>query len=324
MEYIVIGGTIYGEIRTTNGTTISLHYLFDENGNRIGFVVNGNDTYYYRFNLQGDVTGIYDAAGNRVAEYAYDAWGKLIDSDNTEIGNLNPIRYRGYYYDIETGFYYLQTRYYDPETGRFINADGLLSTGQGILGYNMFAYCMNNPVNGIDPCGSCFHHWKFWKACDKCKKKNSYEKFPIEKLKNDDGSFSLGDNRRFKPNSVYHEQVLRVKPTPISVNAKKGNENISAGIEADILTGGWEGDYVDLSLLDVGHAEASVNVSRKGVNVGALVSIWSPSLEVDCFIFTLTLSAEVGALGYRAKADDTGIKIGGAAGIGGFLEITWE
>ena len=69
---------------------------------------------------------------------------------NTLIGLLNPIRYRGYYYDIETGLYYLQTRYYDPETGRFINADGLLSTGQGVLGYNMFAYCMNNPENMVD------------------------------------------------------------------------------------------------------------------------------------------------------------------------------
>ena len=73
---------------------------------------------------------------------------------NPIIGLLNPIRYRGYYYDIETGLYYLQTRYYDPETGRFINADGFLSTGQGVLGYNMYAYCMNNPVILYDPTGT--------------------------------------------------------------------------------------------------------------------------------------------------------------------------
>ena len=104
--------------------------------------------------MQGDVTGIYDATGDLVAQYAYDAWGNLIYSDNTDIANLNPIRYRGYYYDDETGFYYLQTRYYDPEIGRFISPDAYLSTGQGILGYNMYAYCLNNPVNYYDPTGT--------------------------------------------------------------------------------------------------------------------------------------------------------------------------
>ena len=67
---------------------------------------------------------------------------------------LNPIRYRGYFYDTETGFYYLNSRYYDPEIGRFINADGYVSTGQSFLGYNMFAYCNNNPVNLVDTSGS--------------------------------------------------------------------------------------------------------------------------------------------------------------------------
>ena len=115
---------------------------------------NGTTTYYYRFNLQGDVTGIYNSAGHLITEYTYDAWGKLLDTTgNTLIGLINPILYRGYYYDMETGLYYLNSRYYDPETCRFINADGLLSTGQGVLGYNMFAYCGNNPVNRADPTG---------------------------------------------------------------------------------------------------------------------------------------------------------------------------
>ena len=69
------------------------------------------------------------------------------------LGQNNPIRYRGYYYDSETGFYYVSSRYYDPEIGRFINADGLVSTGQGILGNNMFAYCLNDPVNYEDSDG---------------------------------------------------------------------------------------------------------------------------------------------------------------------------
>ena len=69
------------------------------------------------------------------------------------LGKYNPLRYRGYVYDTETGFYYLQSRYYDPELGRFLNADALVSTGQGLLGNNMFSYCPNNPVCSIDATG---------------------------------------------------------------------------------------------------------------------------------------------------------------------------
>ena len=95
-----------------------------------------------------------------VGRYKYDSWGKVVkisgangenlSGDPNHIMNINPFRYRGYYYDRETGFYYLQTRYYDPEVKRFINADGLISNGTGVQGYNMYAYCDNNPVNMKD------------------------------------------------------------------------------------------------------------------------------------------------------------------------------
>ena len=95
---------------------------------------------------------IVDANNNIVGSYTYDAWGKVLSATGS-IAQINPIRYRSYYYDTETGFYYVSSRYYDPEVGRFINADGLVSTGQGILGNNMFAYCLNNPVNYEDSDG---------------------------------------------------------------------------------------------------------------------------------------------------------------------------
>ena len=95
------------------------------------------------------------ATATQVASYAYDAWGNVeavvqADQDSQNIANLNPIRYRGYYYDTETKLYYLQSRYYDPALYRFVNADSFASTGTGFLGYNMFAYCENNPVNASD------------------------------------------------------------------------------------------------------------------------------------------------------------------------------
>ena len=93
-----------------------------------------------------------------MVSYSYDPYGKPTtvepDTTNDALAAANPLRYRGYVYDAETGLYYLQSRYYDPTTGRFINADGYASTGQGIIGCNMFAYCLNNPVNLVDEGGN--------------------------------------------------------------------------------------------------------------------------------------------------------------------------
>jgi RHS repeat-associated protein len=92
-----------------------------------------------------------------VVEYVYDSWGKILSTSGTlasSLGGDQPFRYRGYVYDPGTGWYYLQSRYYDPATGRFISADVYLSTGQGVLGHNSFAYCLNNPSCRVDPAGS--------------------------------------------------------------------------------------------------------------------------------------------------------------------------
>ena len=97
---------------------------------------------------------IVDGTGAVVAEYEYDPYGNIISATG-ELAEVNPLRYRGYVYDQECNLYYLQSRYYDPKIGRFINADAFASTGQGILGHNMFAYCGNNPIIRRDPMG----HW---------------------------------------------------------------------------------------------------------------------------------------------------------------------
>ena len=150
-KYLLNGTQILAQ--TTNGITTS--FFYDQQGNRVAMADSSNHFYYYIYNLQGDVIALADASTGKLAvTYTYDAWGKLMELKDTtanSVGTQNPFRYRGYYYDTETNLYYLQTRYYDPDTGRFISADGQLN--EGVLGYNMFAYCENDPVNGSDPYG---------------------------------------------------------------------------------------------------------------------------------------------------------------------------
>ena len=163
-NYHVINGVLYGEYTGSH----RLLYMFDEAGTRYSFLYNGS-TYYYVFNGQGDVIGITDGYGNMLARYTYDAWGKPltitdgagndVSGNASHIANVNPFRYRGYYYDKESGLYYVGSRYYDPQTGRFINADGYIADTNGnIHGSNLFAYCFNNPVNMSDETGA----WPSW------------------------------------------------------------------------------------------------------------------------------------------------------------------
>ncbi len=128
--------------------TDTIIWQINGEGTVLGFIHN-NGVYYYLKNAQGDIVGIADKNSNIVANYTYDSWGKLVSitdeigtdrtTDTDFIGYINPIRYRGYYYyDSETGLYYLNARYYDPKTGRFINSDNNLEGG-----LNLFEYCYN-------------------------------------------------------------------------------------------------------------------------------------------------------------------------------------
>lgn len=135
---------------------------YDSNG-QAAAVKYGTNYYYYVYNGQGDVIGLIDSSGTYQVQYVYDVWGKLYSTTGsmaTTLGVLNPFRYRGYVYDEETKLYYLNSRYYDPETCRFISADDVEYLGAGgISGYNLYAYCGNNPVMHIDPTGKCTVAW---------------------------------------------------------------------------------------------------------------------------------------------------------------------
>ncbi|ERJ11757.1 RHS repeat-associated core domain-containing protein [Haloplasma contractile] len=148
-----------------------IYFTYDVDGQLISFYYDENKDdhvrgheYYYIRNIQGDIVKIVDDSGDVLVEYKYDAWGNILDTvDNTDfdLAKMNPYRYRGYHYDEETGWYYLNSRYYNPEIGRFINADDsqiLLMTRGEVLSHNLYAYSMNNPVMMVDPSG----YWPNW------------------------------------------------------------------------------------------------------------------------------------------------------------------
>ena len=165
--------------KTVNGTTYNYAYLGDTltdlswGSNRMHFTYdslgpasvtyNGN-RYFYLKNAQGDVTGLVNASGTQVVSYTYDPWGAPLSTDGTmasTLGAANPLRYRGYVYDTETGLYYLSSRYYNPVWGRFINADTatvvVASPDKANWDKNLFAYCDNNPISRKDDGGEFWH-----------------------------------------------------------------------------------------------------------------------------------------------------------------------
>ncbi len=151
-------------------TKNNINYMYDSDGRVIkqsdglsfwydtagvtGFITS-KGYYFYRKDIQGNIIAIIDSSGAVVVRYEYDAWGNHKIIGDEVLGNLNPFRYRGYYYDTETGLYYLQTRYYDPITGRFISQDGVeYADPESINDLNLYAYCGNNPVMYVDPTGT--------------------------------------------------------------------------------------------------------------------------------------------------------------------------
>ena len=152
-NYYYVDGLL---VRQTWGTHY-IDFLYDESGSPYSLIYDGVQ-YYYIKNVQGDVVQIRSSYGTLLVEYTYDAWGNVLSITGSYANTLgvdNPIRYRSYYYDFETGFYYLNSRYYDPAIRRFINADSatLISANNDFISCNLYVYCGNNPITRADSNG---------------------------------------------------------------------------------------------------------------------------------------------------------------------------
>ena len=138
-----------------------IDFFYDDKGNVFAMKYQ-NEMYFYRKNLFGDILGILDSHGTELVKYEYNSWGKLLnltDYSSNGLGRRNPFRFKGYYYDEELGMYYLNSRYYDPEVGRFISPDttDILEVQDDLYDKNLYAYCDNNPVMRIDSSGAVWH-----------------------------------------------------------------------------------------------------------------------------------------------------------------------
>ncbi len=223
--FTYLNGTLYREQFSQGGSSYDLRFIYTASG-ITGVIINGAKYLYLKNNF-GDVTEIYDANGNLICRYVYDAWGnhKVLNPNGTEntsasfIGNINPIRYRRYYYDADLGLYYLKSRYYDSEVGRFISIDKLdYLDPETINGLNLYAYCLNNPIANIDPNGT------FWNSIKKT----------ISWLSNNIGFFSKSfqvidknsnDNIFFGTETgVAVEEKSGDDSKPFSVYTQSGNE----------------------------------------------------------------------------------------------------
>ena len=326
------------------------YYSYDANGilYNVRYTLTDDGTeysYYYTHKSRGDIVGIYNGAGELKAHYEYDAWGNVISiTDNNgnaitnpnHIGNLNPFRYRGYYQDTETGLYYLMSRYYDPITHRFINADGYFQSGTSILDANTFAYCGNNPVLNVDPLGTCKvpnytsagtyigHTWKIKESvpgvpgfCNVCK--------------------GYGSNA---PSNTSHSFVISSYTTP---STKKQDYNtwnkvadsfgaIFCSLEVDADFGvGFGVNVTDVfSIEAVGkHALLNVHFDEQGfsfsetdsVEVSAGVCGWDLFGVQDTKYYEIGSDNEYENYGSSHKL---GFSIGGYFGFGGSVGFGWN
>lgn len=224
-RYLLDGSNIVAQ-EVTNGTSLDYAYFFyDASGSPVGMNYLGNN-YFYKKNIQSDIIEIWgteDGSSShsfrKLVSYTYDAWGNIVQMDDStdnwyKIGTANPFRYRGYYYDNETGFYYLQSRYYDPVTGRFLNADDPLNVGENLsrINYNLFEYCFNNFVNMVDTDGKAPKYIDF-----------QYDDYRINGVRMKDISLGRGNVSDNGCGVIAAYNVLRSRSNRINFNSIKND-----------------------------------------------------------------------------------------------------
>ncbi len=316
-DYVLDGTKILSETVTdaAYGNSYALYYVYDANGSITGLHYNGAP-YYFQKSIQGDVLRICNAGGAVVVEYAYDAWGNILSvtgSMATTLGQYNPFRYRGYYYDGETDLYYLQSRYYDAEVGRFINADGVVGANGGLQGYNMFAYCNNNPVAFSDPSG-----YVAYKLSDNAYGDNPFHGEPI---------FGSGGGLS-KSNSVTINHgigdltLYGITKADINVKFSRNNKTLILNLYGEVL-------YFKICARGVISTNAPDNITIKydsRYNIHTIIYTVEAERKVIYLFFSSagsrtrgTYSQDIGSLLFGSPSANNLESVGGGGGGPGFV-----
>ena len=237
-EYILNGSQIIGEAVYCVADDYEpeeryrIVYIYDETGSPIGmkyrepsYAAGVYDCFFFEKNLQGDIIAVYNATGTKLLTYDYDAWGNCTESDASQFSargaNYNPFRYRGYYYDRETGWYYLQSRYYNPEWGRFLNSDyiSMLGANKDFESFNLFVYCGNNPIMRIDTSGC------GWESIIDCLK-DAFQ--IISEVFSYVATSRIGTASRMKTSTYLGGGIYRTIPSALSASLVASGNRLSA------------------------------------------------------------------------------------------------
>ncbi len=289
-------------------------------GTLISMNLNGVE-YFYIKNLQGDIINIVDSSGNILVEYRYNAWGEILRTiDNTgslKLSEKNPYRYRGYRYDEETGWYYLNSRYYNPAWGRFINADGLLGEQGDILGHNLYAYCQNNPVMYVDPSG-----YTLERSLDYFYDNLKIKSKEIFSLVDESGGITKqSDDYNIKSTAFFYTlEILNISSTGLTLF------DIGGGLNRTENDGKYTDQWVELVSGNV-FAEADIK-DKFGIGIfGSLVSVGidgSIPIPFTDTNFVLGINGHIGAAGIEARLEDGKINVKLSALIGLGFELGFE
>lgn len=296
-KYYLEGSKIILEVNSDN----VLYYIRSNLNGLIGFRYN-NDVYYYIKNSEDDIIGILDSHYDVVTKYTYDSWGNIltitdgngqdVSNNSNHIANINPYRYRSYYYDKETKLYYLNSRYYNPRWGRFINLDGIISSGDTIKG-NLYSYCNNDPINNVDSNGQSFlkSAWNFLKETGKniLKPVIDTAKMAITKLFQDAGKYLKTDTRSVIDSSSKTirgvDQVFKIseQKSELLIVTKGGNRNSSGSLNMNCdgvnSTIELSSDFSHTSIsLENGIGKSNFSVINK--NNGDTFSVGTDNLDI--------------------------------------------
>jgi len=327
-EYYLEGSNIVLEKRYTD----MIYYIRDDVGSLIGMKYK-DKMYYYIKNLQEDIIGIMDAGFNRVATYEYDAWGRILSirdelgeeiKDEYHIARINPFRYRSYYYDEESGLYYLKSRYYNPVWGRFLNVDINLGINKSFLGYNLYGYVDNRPTNFSDDTGTSLK--SFLRNVFKKAKKvissiasivgYSYKRTLITGEKNADSKYikatvsrSYNISTPTKPIDIYSNTTIRNSKAEVSYGVNLGVKNVSVGIEASENGIGLQASFKNTSIQfaynideeDFFNSSYSLTISQSS-SFGNSIDL---NIEINQFAFFVICLAPVPAVNFFSKVKDS-------------------